>query len=225
MRRTVGLLALSPLAFLLTPIDSNIAQMFGRHLASRVEPAALSDTPRLDGIIVLGGSKSRVREALRLAGSFPDAMVLLSGPGASEVAMARASAHVRQRLVIDERPKNTYENALKSKELLKPNPDQRWALVTSAVHMPRALGSFQAASFPVLPWPVGDAQGPGKMPPARVWHEVLGLIAYRILGRTDALYPRCTDAPCTARTIAANSTSPNTRGYSHWARLRTARDL
>ncbi len=76
-----------------------------------------------------------------------------------------------------------------------------WLLVTSASHMPRSVGCFRRAGFAVTPWPVNYSTAPG----ARGWFEApfaarlgqaewaireyVGLVAYRLLGRTDALFP------------------------------------
>ena len=43
---------------------------------------------------------------------------------------------------------------MNSKALLNPQPDQDWILVTSAFHMPRAVGVFCQANWPVIPYPV-----------------------------------------------------------------------
>lgn len=48
---------------------------------------------------------------------------------------------------------NTYENAVKVRELLEPLGIQRILLVTSAMHMPRALALFQKQGFQVTPAP------------------------------------------------------------------------
>ncbi len=67
--------------------------------------------------------------------------------------------------------------------------------------MPRSVGCFRRAGFAVTAWPVNYSTAPG----ARGWFEVpfaarlgqaewaireyVGLVAYRLLGRTDALFP------------------------------------
>jgi uncharacterized SAM-binding protein YcdF (DUF218 family) len=81
-------------------------------------------------------------------------------------------------------------------------PGQSWVLVTSALHMPRAIGAFQAVGFPVHPWPVIDTPAGGKPLSDRVWHEVLGLLGYWALGRSASPYPR-PNAP--VRPITASS--------------------
>lgn len=70
-----------------------------------------------------------------------------------------------------------------------PKVGERWILATSAIHMPRAIGVFSAIAFEVEPWPVFDTTGPAESVASAVQHEILGLIAYRALGRTNALFP------------------------------------
>ena len=41
-----------------------------------------------------------------------------------------------------------------TRDLVKPKPGERWLLVTSATHMPRSIGAFRQAGFPVIPYPV-----------------------------------------------------------------------
>jgi hypothetical protein len=75
-----------------------------------------------------------------------------------------------------------------------PKPRERWLLVTSAVHMPRAVASFRKAGFEVVAWPVYDAVSQASMVSSAL-HEWLGLVAYRVLGRTEELLPRYELAP------------------------------
>ena len=58
------------------------------------------------------------------------------------------------RLLREREARDTWENAAKSKALVGPKPGERWLLVTSASHMPRAMGAFRKAGFAVEPWPV-----------------------------------------------------------------------
>ncbi len=105
--------------------------------------------------------------------------------------------------MLEPRSLSTAQNAAFTRDLLMPQPGQRWLLVTSASHMPRAVGSFRRAGFPVIPYPVGYTTS-GL--PDDYWtirfdastslvradvalHEWLGLIAYWLTGRTDALLP------------------------------------
>ena len=71
-----------------------------------------------------------------------------------------------------------------------------YLLVTSALHMPRAMGTFQALGVPVVAYPI-DAYSNSEFragPLAlymsnKVLKEWVGLLAYRLAGFTTALFP------------------------------------
>jgi uncharacterized SAM-binding protein YcdF (DUF218 family) len=108
----------------------------------------------------------------------------------------------RERIELEERSRNTCENAAESVLVAKPRPGETWLLVTSASHMPRAVACFRAAGFAIVPYPVdyrvrevGRFGGP-RVSMARglealdlAAHEWAGLVAYRLLGRTSELFP------------------------------------
>jgi uncharacterized SAM-binding protein YcdF (DUF218 family) len=59
------------------------------------------------------------------------------------------------RLILEGKSRNTAENASLSLLIANPQPGEKWVLVTSASHMPRAMRSFKAAGWPILiPYPV-----------------------------------------------------------------------
>ena len=89
-----------------------------------------------------------------------------------------------------------------SKALAAPKPGERWLLVTSAHHMPRAIACFRNAGFPVEAYPVdwrtsgaGDLTGPfralapGLARTDAAAHEWLGLLGYWATGRILELLP------------------------------------
>jgi uncharacterized SAM-binding protein YcdF (DUF218 family) len=76
-----------------------------------------------------------------------------------------------------------------STTVVKPKREERWLLVTSASHMPRAIGAFRRNGFNVEPWPIYDLETYNPRPFSVARHEWLGLIAYWLLGRTSALLP------------------------------------
>ncbi|HXQ51202.1 MAG TPA: YdcF family protein [Stellaceae bacterium] len=194
-------------------------------LERRFPQAQLPD--RIDGIILLGGAVSialtkangqvalndmaeRITETLALARRYPDAPVLLSGGDPSLVPIGLTEAAATQtllaadgldprRILLEDRSRNTWENAVYSKEMAKPKEGQVWVLVTSANHMPRAMGCFRRAEFDVVPYPVDYNTGPRALFNTsfsgdlhllgEAAHEWMGLVAYRLLGRTDALLP------------------------------------
>lgn len=139
------------------------------------------------GIIALGGSHERVVEAVRLMHRFPDTKLIITGAPAEDVAYA-ASQGMQDRLIIEPQATSTFENALFSRQLLSPRIADKWLLVTSAVHMPRAIGTFRSAGFSVLPWPVFDRSDNFSDTP-RTLHEVFGLLEYWMLGRIGSLFP------------------------------------
>lgn len=163
-------------------------------LEQRVPLPIAIDWAEVRGIVVAGGSKFRLQEALRLARLHPHLHIVLTGPGADEIELARRETDVApSRIHIEERARNTFENALYSKHLVQPGTDDVWLLATSAAHMPRAAGSFWRVGFPVKPWPVYDRIAD----PSRDWHvarhEVVGLLFYWLMGRTSALFPAALD--------------------------------
>ena len=121
----------------------------------------------------------------------------------SEVArMAMADIGVpTERMIFEKNSRNTYENAIFSADVVRPETSQKWLLVTSAWHMPRAIGCFRKAGWNVYPAPAGYfTTGKYRLHPlfqfeeqlhmlTMAAHEYVGLVAYRLMGRTSALWP------------------------------------
>lgn len=118
--------------------------------------------------VLLNDSGDRMVEAVRLALQYPDLPVIFSGGSADllpeygaqpEADMAEkffATFKIAPpRLRLERRSRNTLENAVFTAEMLHPRSDQRWVLVTSAFHMPRARALFEAHGFHIVPRP-GD---------------------------------------------------------------------
>lgn len=103
------------------------------------------------------------------------------------------------RVIFERESRNTDENARFSAALVKPQPGEVWLLVTSAYHMPRSVGIFRHQGWPVVPYPVD--YGSSLDSPITFdllsgmqsfyWgsREWIGLVYYRLLGRTDSLFP------------------------------------
>lgn len=107
-----------------------------------------------------------------------------------------------ERVLFEEKSRNTAENAAFARDLLKPQPGERWLLVTSAMHMPRAMGCFRKAGFDVVAYPVDYRTiGPDQLDEwnARAvtglaatdaaLREWIGLAVYYLSGKTGALFP------------------------------------
>ena len=183
----------------------------------------------VDGIIVLGGgielgvserrgmatfrdTGERYISLLELAGRYPEARVVFSGGRGwfadtelSEAKVMRSFLRSHglheERVIFEDRARNTHENALLAKPLAAPAPGERWLLVTSAHHMPRAVGAFRQVGWPVIPYPVdfrtsGEFSLLGAPDAGQRWRELdqavrswIGLIAYRLTGRIPTLLP------------------------------------
>jgi uncharacterized SAM-binding protein YcdF (DUF218 family) len=217
--RLVGVVAL----LLLTVAVMPFGQWMAAPLEARFPVPSLPE--RIDGIIVLGGgvdawvsrahgqtalneAGDRIVEAAILARHHPETRVVLSG-GEGTMVVEQEAEYERAllielgvpaaRIVLEDRSRNTYENAVFSREAAKPHPGETWLLVTSAVHMPRAVGCFRHAGWQIVPYPVDFRTGPTPRADFAltehlglidfVAKEWVGLVAYRLLGRTDALFP------------------------------------
>ena len=104
------------------------------------------------------------------------------------------------RIELEDKSRNTWENAAFTKALVQPKAGERWLLVTTAWHMPRAIGCFRAVGFPVEAWPVDYRLGPrfsfeddfitGIRQLNFIVREYIGLVGYAFTGKTSALLPR-----------------------------------
>lgn len=159
-------------------------------LTRRFDLHPLEPLEHYTGIIVPGGSAQRLHEAGRLARTYSHLKIFVTGAGTpDQVKRELPDGITADRIEIDELAKTTYQNAFFSALLLKPESNQRWLLVTSAHHMPRAMGSFRQAGFQVTPWPVDDIPKDFTQTYQIARHEWLGLAAYRLFGRSSALFP------------------------------------
>ncbi|MFG1286310.1 YdcF family protein [Xanthobacter versatilis] len=194
-------------------------------------PQFKDDGTPVTGIIMLGGSEKpeignvRGLPSFGEAGERPIAFAALSrrypqarlafvgGSGllfpngdAVEAQMIRMSLPdlgiPEARVEFEGKSRNTAENAEFAKALLKPKPGERWLLVTSAWHMPRAVGCFRKVGFDVVPYPVDfQTAAPDRLdqPFSRAadgldktdvaTREWIGLVAYYLSGKTSALFP------------------------------------
>jgi uncharacterized SAM-binding protein YcdF (DUF218 family) len=145
---------------------------------------------------IRSGLAGRVTETVRLSKLYPEATVLYSG-GGIEAALGK-KVLVRlgvpsERISIEDKSRNTYENAKFSKMVAAPKQSETWVLVTSAHHMPRAMGAFRAVGFPVVADPVdfqsSRADVVGREQAVLALKEYLALFAYLLSGRSNELFP------------------------------------
>lgn len=190
-------------------------------------PANLPDD--LAGVVVLGGAvsppltRARGQPALNAAAErlvaladlsrrLPHARLIASGGSGllfnqaeredlpTMAALAQMGV-APARVEYENRSRNTWENALFSRDVMGADAVRPWVLVTSAMHMPRAVGVFRVLGIPVVPYPVDYRTRGGGEPWLRAdladnltvlsygVREWIGLLAYRLAGRADALFP------------------------------------
>jgi len=188
----------------------------------------------VDGIVVLGGgfegainlarggyelnaSGDRFVEAAILARRYTEARLIISGGSGSIFLAGEGDADTAPRLLtalgvaperieLENKSRDTFENARFSFDMAEPEPGETWLLVTSAFHMPRAVGAFRQAGFTVVPWPV-DYKTSGRETPGLAQDNVLdslrntsvairewiGLLAYWMTGRSENILPAVDD--------------------------------
>ncbi len=223
-RTLLGLCCLGALVIAVLPI----ADWISLPLENRFEASPkLPDT--LDGIIVLGGfidthasdtweqiqtneAAERLLAFQALARQYPEAKLAFTGGigsldrsssnEADNIPPLMTSLGLADRAVhLESQSRNTYENVIYSKEMLAPRPTEQWLLITSAAHMPRAVGIFCEQRWPVLPYPVDFRSDRERMlrlelrfaehlltlrQASREW---LGLVAYYLTGKTAQFLP------------------------------------
>ena len=106
------------------------------------------------------------------------------------------------RVIYEERSQNTFQNGLFTYQLVRPKPSERWILVTQAISMPRAVAVFRHIGWDVIPFPAGYLAARqdsgfisinilgGLQLAAVAIHEWVGLVAYRLMGYTEQIFPR-----------------------------------
>ena len=166
-----------------------------------------------DREVVLGDTAERIIAAAELARSYSNTRVVFTGGNSSLLTSGPIEADFvvrlferlgvpRDRVIIERKSRDTAENAAFTKRLIMPKSDERWLLVTSAMHMPRAIGAFQMAGFTVDAYPVdyqtGNTEHPSTLFRAllnnirktnRAVHEWIGLLVYWMAGRISVLFP------------------------------------
>ncbi len=222
-RSGASLIALSAIVFV---ISSNpwLAGRFRAHLEHWYQPVRAADAPTADAIVLLGGglrlpvpprvdaefadAADRVLYASRLyrAGRAP--LVVVSGGNVFEqdAAVRSESYYVSRllqewgvpasRIIVEGRSRNTRENALETKKILDRERIETILLVTSAMHMPRALATFRGAGVDAVAVPVDYTVSAYSHPAildflpsssamhanAQTIREYLGIVVYGLRG-------------------------------------------
>lgn len=234
VRAAGACLAVAIAIFLVTGNPTLATALYAHHERTHL-PLPVADYPRVDAIIALGGSlgpplpprlspelyssADRLLHAARLyhAGRAP--RVILAGgnvfpqPGIEEESFYAAKLLEEwgvpaSAILIEDQSRNTYQNAVNTKKLVDKNGIGKVLLVTSAIHMPRALAVFRSNGIDALPAPTDYAIVGQNEPELLSWlpsigsvqavtgviHENLGLLVYRYKGwiKSEASQPEKT---------------------------------
>jgi len=217
-RLMLSVICVFGLGLSLLPVDQFLAQT----LESRFPIPSVS---QVDGVVVLGGAidmprslaqgrpsvneaAERITEMVALMHRFPHAKIIYSGGSGNPFDQVHKEADVARRMlddmgidttqiIFEDQSRNTHENAIYSKSYVAPIDGEVWLLVTSANHMPRAIGSFRAVGWPIVAWPVNFQMngishfyGTHRLQTAsNTMHELIGLIYYRLQGWSPVLFP------------------------------------
>ena len=189
-------------------------------------PKQQVDYSELAGVIVLGGAEGkgtiakardeatlsrpaeRLTEALRANKNNPNIKILYTGFSSQIFHTGWSGAQIANKflteqgvpvdkIILEERSRNTYENAVLSKVFLEqPENAGDWGLITSAAHMNRSMKIFEKVGLSerVTAIPV-DYETSGKQNWWRfdlkdgndLWrnylHETIGTLVYRLTGK------------------------------------------
>ena len=179
-RKTSRTLTIAAVALLWLSSTTGVSNLLARSLEWRYLPP--DEIPAADAIVLLGGGTEsaayprstveingagdRVLYAAKLFFESRSPRILLSGgeiswlnDGTSTPAQDMASLLIQlgvpeSALILENESQNTYENALKAWEILSEMEINNILLVTSAMHMPRAVALFEKQGFIVTPVPV-----------------------------------------------------------------------
>jgi uncharacterized SAM-binding protein YcdF (DUF218 family) len=183
-------------------------------LPAQVDGIVILDAGFNPGVFATRGVTGENPTALRLiagadlARRFPNAKLVFSGTTGHTPAQQEAE-HIAAldffetlgiapgRAIFERRSRDTGENLANTRAQLKPGKGETWMLVTSAVHMPRAMAIAQKLGWKMQPWP-SDYISPARSAPIRIafpseglmgidsaLHEWIGIIAYRLTGRAS----------------------------------------
>jgi uncharacterized SAM-binding protein YcdF (DUF218 family) len=194
---------------LLYPLETRYARpaALARPPTAIVMLTGATDGMRTGPGVELTEASDRFVEAVRLAHAHPGARLIVSG-GSSDLigpkryresealgALAAELGVASRRIVVDRRSRNTRENAVESARLLREQKLERGPvlLVTSALHMPRAVGCFRKVGLEVVPWPTDywrTRTGLGAFIPKPgtlsksdgALHEYVGWLSYKLAG-------------------------------------------
>jgi uncharacterized SAM-binding protein YcdF (DUF218 family) len=221
-RRLVGLVISVMLLVTLLPVGELLLYRLEQRFPAQALPA------KVDGIIMLGGAQQprltaaynqpalnaaaeRMTTFLALARRYPEAKLVFSGgsgdllnrdlhEGLTVRMFLEQQGFDAERVIYESSSRNTYENVVNSKQMVRPQDKEVWLLVQSAADIPRAMGIFYKHGWRVTPVPCDYNVLAWNWLPSlsmtksfvlldRAAHEWVGLLAYYLAGKIDRPFP------------------------------------
>ena len=160
--------------------------------------------------INLNGSVERLVESITLIKKYTEAKIIFTGGSGSINKPKMDHARIAKqffvqigldtdKIIFENKSRNTYENVLYSKNIAKPKKNEKWIVITSAFHMNRAIFIGEKNDWTLIPYAV-DFTHPKKFKfkpnlsllnnlnqMQRGSHEWIGLMAYYLMGRTSRI--------------------------------------
>ena len=162
-------------------------QFLVRGLENRYEQPKQADLEKAGGLIVLGGALiegrtpfernqnlinengERLTASLQLLRQYSNMKMIYSTysgqliPNGITENQAAKDFYAKlgipsERLLLENKSRNTYENAKESLKVINPG-ETPWILLTSATHMNRSVKTFEEAGWKVIPYPVDYQTG------------------------------------------------------------------
>jgi len=185
----LGLVALDALLILIVAVLP-VGSWLIAPLEKRFPPLTLMPA-HVDGVIMLGGDEDIA--FTDLAQRYPNAKLVFTGgselvngaflkPDAARTGSRWMGIDTR-RITFVREPRNTFEDVVNAKAIVRPTPGEVWILVTPAFHMPRSVGLFRAQGWRVVPDPVdyrtGSRAGMTPSPLDFAWNLTLLSVALK----------------------------------------------
>jgi len=212
----VGITLLTLLS--LTPVSNSLLASLENQYPGHIQQSTINNH-HVKFIVVLGGGHItdpaisitsqantstlvRVTEGVRLLKIYPDSKLVLSGGSVFSNSPEAETMHTivkfmgitEKNLILEHQSKDTKDQAVNIKAIVK---DNRFILITSASHMPRAMALFENQGLSPIPAPTNhsarktNTPGPGYYFPnasalrssERFIHEHLGMLWARLRGQ------------------------------------------
>lgn len=202
--------------WLITPLENRFPVV--RKLPERIDGiialggAVEKYVTQARGQLSLGGAVERLTEFAALARRYPAARLVYSGGSGDLFRQDIKEADTLgpfletlgldpARVILEDRSRNTLENATETYKLVRPRQGENWVLITSAAHMPRAVGVFRKVGWRIIPYPVDfNSTGKGSFKLSfnmvsglgglrRGLYSWAGMAFYRLTGKMDSFFP------------------------------------